>query len=52
MKMSDPLAVVDLNEDRRLRRAATFIAKAMSASALEPQADEIDRGTYTNTCLR
>jgi hypothetical protein len=47
MKKSDPAPVVDLNQQRRLRRAATFIAKAMSTGAMEPPAGEIDRGTYT-----
>lgn len=47
MKKSDPAPVVDLNQHRRTRRAATFIAKTMSTAAMEPLADEFGCGTYT-----
>lgn len=47
MKKSAPPSVVYLDQQRRIRRAATFIARGMSASALEPLAGELERGTWT-----
>lgn len=47
MKKFDLSRVVSLEQHRRTRRAAIFIAQTMSAAAMELVEDEIGRGTYT-----